>query len=245
MKRIDKNRLPRHIAIIIDGNGRWAKKNTLGRISGHREGAESVRAIVETCRELGIRYLTLYTLSVENWLRPAGEVKALMNLLRRYLKSEVKTMIGNDIRLTTIGHIDAIPPEVKEILIKAIDATKHCRSMVLNLALSYGGRDEIVEAVKGIIEDVAIGRIEISDVTKDSFSRYLSTQAMPDPDLLIRTSGEYRLSNFLLWQSAYTELYFTDVLWPDFRRESLIKAIIDYQKRERRYGMTSEQILKD
>jgi undecaprenyl diphosphate synthase len=229
----------------MDGNGRWAQKNTLGRISGHRKGAESVRTAVETCRELGIQYLTLYAFSVENWSRPLREIKSLMNLLGRFLKSELKTMLKNDIRLTAIGQIDSLFPEVKDILLNTIDATKHCKSMTLNLALSYGGRDEILGAVKGIIDDITNGRIKLSDVTKDSFTRYLDTKDMPDPDLLIRTSGEYRLSNFLLWQSAYTELYFTDIFWPDFRRVDLIKAIIDYQTRERRFGMTSEQLSKD
>lgn len=245
MKRLDTKRLPAHIAIIMDGNGRWAERNNLSRISGHRAGAESVRVIVETCREIGISYLTLYAFSVENWMRPTGEVRALMNLLVQYLKSEIKTMLKNDIRLTTIGHSDALPEKVRTFLQKTMEKTKNGKSMVLNLALSYGGRDEIIDAVKGILRDVDQGVIRSGDISKEMFSRYLNTAGMPDPDLLIRTSGEYRLSNFLLWQSAYTEFYYTDVLWPDFRRENLIAAILDYQKRERRFGLTSDQLTKD
>lgn len=245
MKNIDGSRLPRHVAIIMDGNGRWAKKNAKGRISGHRAGAESVRVVVETCREIGIRYLTLYAFSVENWLRPSKEVEALMKLLIRYLNGELQNMLRNDIRLTTIGHTESLPQSVQAILSRTMEATKNCGGMVLNLALSYGGRDEIVDAVKKILDDIAAGRIDPSDVNKNSFAHYISTGRIPDPDLLIRTSGEYRLSNFLLWQSAYTELYFTDVLWPDFRREHLISAVHDFQKRERRFGMTSDQLPGD
>jgi len=243
--RIDKNRLPRHIAIIMDGNGRWAAKNTLDRISGHRRGAEAVRVTVETCREVGIEYLTLYAFSIENWRRPTGEVDALMRLLIRFLNQEKKILLKNDIRLCTIGQTDLLPPRVKEILIKTIDDTRHCNGMVLNLALSYGGRDDIVNAVNRIIEDIIDGRLLQQGITKELFSRYLSTSEWPDPDLLIRTSGEYRISNFLLWQSAFTEFYFTDVLWPDFGRGDLLNAIVDYQKRERRFGKTSEQLRKE
>jgi undecaprenyl diphosphate synthase len=245
MDRLDKKRLPKHIAIIMDGNGRWAQKNNLGRISGHRAGAESVRIIVEACREIGIQYLTLYAFSVENWMRPSREVRALMNLLVQYLKSEYKKMIRNDIRLNTIGQIENLPVNVREFLVKTVDSTSHCRGMVLSLALSYGGRDEIVRAVKKIVQNAVDGKMKSIEISKDLVSNNLDTAGLPDPDLLIRTSGEYRLSNFLLWQSAYSELYFTEVLWPDFRTENLIEAILDYQNRERRFGLTSEQLTKD
>jgi undecaprenyl diphosphate synthase len=242
MKKIDQKNLPRHIAIIMDGNGRWAEKHTLGRISGHRQGAKSVKITVRVCRELGIQYLTLYAFSVENWLRPREEVDALMELLQEYLRSEIKEMMKHDIRLTVIGNIGALKDPVRRILNEAMEKTAHNRGMVLNLALSYGGRDEIVEAVKGIVEDSRDGKIKPCNITKELFSRYLYTGEIPDPDLLIRTSGEYRLSNFLLWQTAYTELYFTDVLWPDFRRKHLMEAISDFQRRERRFGLTSDQL---
>lgn len=245
MERIDRNKLPKHIAIIMDGNGRWAQKNHLGRIAGHREGAKSVRVVVEACREIGIQYLTLYAFSVENWMRPSREVKALMNLLVQYLEDEAETMIRNDIRLNTIGQIENLPAKVNAFLKKTREATRDCRGMVLSLALSYGSRDEIVRALKNILQNALHGKLKPEDITRDLVSHYLDTAGMPDPDLLIRTSGEYRLSNFLLWQSAYSELYFTDVLWPDFRKENLIEAIVDYQNRERRFGLTSEQLPKD
>ncbi len=245
MDRLDKKRLPKHIAIIMDGNGRWAQKNRMGRISGHRAGAESVRIIVETCREIGIQYLTLYAFSVENWMRPSREVRALMNLLVQYLEEEAETMIRNDIRLNTIGQIENLPVKVREFLVKTMDATRGCGSMVLSLALSYGARDEIVRAVKKMAQNAVDGKIKAEDISRDLFSNSLDTAGIPDPDLLIRTSGEYRLSNFLLWQSAYSELYFTEVLWPEFRKEHLIEAILDYQNRERRFGLTSEQLTKD
>lgn len=238
-------KLPAHIAIIMDGNGRWAEKHMLGRIAGHRKGAESVRITVRTCSEIGVRYLTLYAFSVENWLRPSDEVAALMELLEAYLRTELSELLENDIRLTTIGNISALRLPVKEILLDAIEKTANNKGMVLNLALSYGSRDEIVEAVKRILMDVREGKLQVQDVSKELFSNYLYTSDMPDPDLLIRTSGEYRLSNFLLWQSAYTEFYFTDVLWPDFREKHLIAAIADFQSRERRFGLTSKQIQRD
>ncbi len=242
MNRIDKNKLPRHIAIIMDGNGRWAKKNALRRIAGHKKGAEAVRNTVRTCREIGIQYLTLYAFSVENWRRPANEVEALMSLLEEFLISELKEMLDNNIRLATIGNINALSERVKKVLYKTLEQTSKNSGMTLNLALSYGGRDEIVEAVKKILRDNEAGEIKKEDMTREIFSKYLYTADMPDPDLLIRTSGEYRLSNFLLWQSAYTELYFVDVLWPDFSRENLIEIIADYQSRERRFGLTSDQL---
>lgn len=245
MKKPDLKRLPIHIAIIMDGNGRWAAKHMLGRIAGHKKGAQSVRVVVKACREIGIKYLTLYALSVENLSRPPEEVSALMNLLEKYLRSELPELLKNDIRLISIGDIEALRPSVKEILRDAINKTANNKGMVLNLALSYGGRDEIVEAVKKLLTDSQAGVFRTQDLSKELFSQYLYTSGMPDPDILIRTSGEYRLSNFLLWQSAYTELYFTDVLWPDFRKKHLMAAIADFQSRERRFGLTSDQIQKD
>jgi len=245
MKKIDYQKLPQHIAIIMDGNGRWAEKHAFGRITGHKRGAKSVKLTVRACREIGIKYLTLYAFSVENWLRPMDEVEALMDLLGKYLRSELQEMLDHDIRLTTIGNIKELKDPIKDILQEAVDKTAHNKGMVLNLALSYGGRDEIIEAVKSILEDSQYGKITCQDLTKELFSRYLYTADIPDPDLLIRTSGEYRLSNFLLWQTAYTEFYFTDVLWPDFRRKHLIDAITDFQRRERRFGLTSDQLQRD
>ncbi len=242
MHRIIKEKLPRHIAVIMDGNGRWAKKNRLKRVKGHEKGADAVRTTVKTCRELGIRYLTLYAFSVENWQRPKSEVNALTSLLDEYLKSELDEMKETGIRLFTIGDTGKLPQAVKARLSDAVEETSANSGMVLILALSYGGRDEIVRAVKGILKDSKSSDITEEAITKDFFSRYLYTADIPDPDLLIRTSGEYRLSNFLLWQMAYTELYFTDVLWPDFSKEDLIEAIVDYQGRERRFGLTSDQL---
>ncbi len=243
MKKIDNTKLPQHIAIIMDGNGRWAKINSMSRMDGHKKGADSVRDIVEACREIGIGYLTLYAFSTENWLRPAIEVRALMNLLEKFLRSELQKMLKNDIKLMTIGNTEMLPKAVKKILRETIKKTSNNKGMVLNLALSYGGRDEIVEAVKKILKDSKAGNITAMDISKDVFSGYLYTAGMPEPDLLIRTGEEHRLSNFLLWQMAYTEFYFTDILWPEFRRENLITAIADYQERERRFGKTSEQLL--
>ncbi|MFA4916381.1 MAG: isoprenyl transferase [Syntrophales bacterium] len=242
MVNIDLTKLPQHIAIIMDGNGRWAEKHALGRILGHRKGAEAVRVTVKTCREIGVKCLTLYAFSVENWLRPGEEVQGLMNLLDEFLHSELQEMLDSGIRLTTIGNIDDLRESLKNMLRQTIDATAHNTEMNLNLALSYGGRDEIIETVKKIVEDSNAGKIVSQQITKELFSGYLQTSHILDPDLLIRTSGEYRLSNFLLWQTAYTELYFTDVLWPDFGREDLFKAIAEYQTRERRFGLTSKQL---
>jgi undecaprenyl diphosphate synthase len=244
MDRLDKTNLPRHIAIIMDGNGRWAQNHSLGRIAGHRKGAESVRNIVEACRKIGISYLTLYAFSSENWSRPEREVRALMTLLERYLRSEVKVMLKNNIRLLAIGDTEALPEKVRAVLRDAIEKTAGNTAMTLVLALNYGSHDEILGAVKKLIEEARQGKIRASDVTLERFAGYLSTKGIPDPDLLIRTSGEYRLSNFLLWQMAYTEFYFTDTLWPDFREEQLVEAISGYQKRERRFGLTSDQVQK-
>ena len=242
MKEIDKDRLPKHIAIIMDGNGRWAKKKLLNRISGHMKGVDAVREVVTTCRELGIKVLTLYAFSLENWRRPKEEVKALMGLLNEYLLKEQGEMIKNNIRLSAIGRLEDLPPAVLTTLQETMKMTKHCDGMTLNLALSYGGRAEILHAAKGIISDLRAGKMRLEEMTEQRFSQYLWTWGLPDPDLLIRTSGEFRISNFLLWQIAYTELYVTETLWPDFNRDELLKAIADYQSRERRFGLTSEQL---
>lgn len=238
----DRNKLPQHIAIIMDGNGRWAKKKNLNRIKGHMKGVEAVREVVTACRELGIKVLTLYAFSVENWQRPAEEVNTLMGLLKEYLIKERPEMIRNNIRLNAIGRLEDLPPDVLEILKETIKQTEGCDGMILNLALSYGGRSEILHALKRIFSDLKEGRIREEEIDSPLFSRYLWTSGIPDPDLLIRTSGEFRISNFLLWQIAYTEIYVTETLWPDFTREELLKAIANYQSRERRFGMISEQI---
>ena len=242
MEEIDKEKLPRHIAIIMDGNGRWAKKKNLNRISGHIKGVDAVREIVTACRELGIKVLTLYAFSIENWRRPNDEVAALMGLLREYLSKEREEMVQNNIRLSAIGRIEDLPLEVQNTLRETSKKTEQCDGMILNLALSYGGRSEILHAVQGILSDFQKGKIKPEEVNLQRFSQYLWTRGIPDPDLLIRTSGEFRISNFLLWQIAYTELYVTETLWPDFDRKELLKAIAAYQSRERRFGLTSEQI---
>jgi undecaprenyl diphosphate synthase len=242
MEEIDKENLPRHIAIIMDGNGRWAKKKSLNRISGHIKGVDAVRDTVTACRELGIKVLTLYAFSIENWRRPKDEVTALMGLLNEYLSKEKEEMVKNNIRLSAIGRIEDLPHEVQKTLRETIKKTKRCAGMTLNLALSYGGRSEILHAVQGILSDFQKGKIKPEGVTLHRFSQYLWTRGLPDPDLLIRTSGEFRISNFLLWQIAYTELYVTKTLWPDFDRKELLRAIAAYQSRERRFGLTSEQL---
>ena len=242
MPEIDQNQLPRHIAIIMDGNGRWAKQHAMGRIRGHKKGAQAVRTTVTACRELGISCLTLFAFSSENWGRPGEEVSALMNLLADYLDKEAPTMQKQEIRLTTIGDIARLYAPVREKLLEVQKLTRQNNKMVLNLALSYGSRDEILAAVKKMLADSREGKLSPDSVDQDVFERYLYTSGMPDPDLLIRTSGEYRISNFLLWQMAYTELYFTDVLWPDFKKDDLLKAIAAYQGRERRFGLTSDQV---
>ncbi len=242
MQRIDPKKLPHHIAIIMDGNGRWAKKKSLNRIRGHSKGADAVREVTKACRELGIKILTLYAFSVENWKRPKEEVAALMGLLKEYLTKEREEMIERNIRLCAIGRVEDLPEEVQRTLRETIEKTAHCDGMILNLALSYGGRSEILHGVQEILRDIQAGKIASDEITFQRFSQYLWTRGIPDPDLLIRTSGEFRISNFLLWQLAYTELYVTDTLWPDFSRNELLKVISDYQSRERRFGMTSEQV---
>lgn len=245
MTQIDKSRIPAHIAIIMDGNGRWAKQHSLGRVAGHKKGVEAVRNTVTACREIGVKYLTLYAFSAENWNRPSREVSALMRLLEKFLRLEIKTLQKNNIRLAAIGNLDSLPEGVLNTLNEVIGLTSGNSEMTLILALSYGGRDEILNAVKRIAGDSAAGKLDAASLTKKNISDYLYTEGIPDPDLLIRTSGEYRISNFLLWQTAYTEFYFTDVLWPDFQKEDLLRAISDYQKRERRFGLTSDQLLGD
>jgi len=242
MSNIDPEKLPRHVAIIMDGNGRWAKGHAMGRVLGHRKGAESVRVAVKTCRKTGIEVLTLYAFSMENWFRPQEEVSALMKLLAEYLDGELQEMMDQDIRLMAIGRIDSLDHAVLRKLRDTIEKTSGNKGMVLNLALSYGGREEIAMAARKILNDGLAGKIKADEVDEQLFQSYLYTSGLPDPDLLIRTGGEHRISNFLLFQSAYTELYFTGALWPDFREEELLEAIAHYQKRERRFGRISEQL---
>ncbi len=235
--------LPRHLAIIMDGNGRWAKKRFLPRIIGHRQGAKTVKEIVTAARRWGIRYLTLYAFSKENWSRPKEEVDALMDLLSEYLQRELDELLGNKIRLRAIGDIEDLPPRVRTILFDTMNRTSKNYEMQLILALSYGGRAEIARAAKRLSLDVLQGKLRPDDVNENTFKSYLYTSDVPDPDLIIRTSGEMRLSNFLLYQAAYSELYITDTLWPDFNENELLKALEDYSRRERRFGKTSEQIV--
>lgn len=242
VEELTKQRLPQHIAIIMDGNGRWAEKRFLGRINGHKKGIEVVRDIIEFCREIGIGHLTLYTFSKENWNRPQAEVGALMELLERHLRNEFLKLVKNGIRFRAIGNIWELPAKVQKIVKEVEDKTADNTGMVLNIALSYGGRAEIVEAAKAVAGMAQKGEIKVEDITEDFFAKHLYTNGSPDPDLLIRTSGEFRISNFLLWQVAYTEIYVTDVLWPDFKRQHLIEAILDFQNRERRFGLTAEQL---
>ena len=238
MEKIDNNNLPKHIAITMDGNGRWAKSKGKLRIFGHNNGVKAVKNTVEAAAEIGIEFLTLYAFSTENWKRPSKEVNALMTLLVSAINKETKTLMNNNIKLSTIGDTDSLPSKAKKELAEAIDKTKENTRMTLVLALSYSGRWDILNAVNEITKK-GVGNDKI---TEEQFQQYLSTKSVPDPELLIRTSGEYRISNFLLWQIAYSELYFTDTLWPDFRRADLEKAILDYQSRERRFGKTTEQI---
>ncbi|MFQ5840998.1 MAG: isoprenyl transferase [Thermodesulfobacteriota bacterium] len=242
MEGLVKEKLPRHLAIIMDGNGRWARQKSLTRIEGHIKGIEAVRTVATTCRELGIDFLTLYAFSIENWRRPENEVSALMDLLQKFLEGELDEMLENNIRLKAIGDIDSLPRDAHETLVDTVRKTAHCDGMVLTLALSYGGRDEIIRAFRSLVADIRNKRILPEQISEEILSNYLSTKDIPDPDLLIRTSGEYRISNFLLWQMAYTEIYVTETLWPDFGKEDLIKALLNYQSRERRFGLTSEQL---
>jgi undecaprenyl diphosphate synthase len=240
MPDINPDRIPGHVAIIMDGNGRWAKKKGLSRIHGHEEGTESVRVVVRESRRLGIKWLTLYAFSEENWKRPRYEVDALMRILKRFIKSELNEMLENGIRFQTIGNTEKLPKDVQGILQDTIEKTSRNSDMTLTLALSYGGRQEISLSVRKIMEKIRSGALRIEQITEDLISNFLYTGGMPDPDLLIRTSGEYRVSNFLLWQIAYTEIYITPVLWPDFRKEEYLLAIEEFQKRERRFGSSGE-----
>ncbi|SPF34702.1 undecaprenyl pyrophosphate synthase [Syntrophobacter sp. SbD1] len=239
---LDLKRLPRHVAIIMDGNGRWAMKKVRNRIFGHRKGADGVRSIVTCCGEMGIRYLTLYVFSKENWNRPQKEVRALWELLEKYLKSELPELIDKQIRLRHIGDEEGVPASVMEQLRFAEHRTANYDKLVLSLALNYGGRQEITRAAKLFLADVLNGSCGAGQLTTELFSRYLYGADLPDPDLIIRTGGEIRVSNFLLWQIAYAELYFTDVLWPDFGKADFVEALKEFQRRERRFGRTSEQV---
>lgn len=243
LEKIDKDKLPRHIAIIMDGNGRWAREKGEDRLFGHFHGVESVRNIVEGCAELGIGYLTLYAFSTENWDRPEYEVVGLMELLVSTIRKEVESLDKNNIRLHVIGDMNMLPEYARKELKEALDLTSHNTGLNLIMALSYSGRWELLNAVKSIAWEVKKGKLNVEDIDQDILQQYLCTSGFPDPELMIRTSGEYRISNFLLYQLAYAELYFTNVRWPDFRKENLYEAILDYQNRERRFGKTSEQLV--
>ena len=240
--QIDRSNIPEHIAIIMDGNGRWAKKQGKPRVFGHKNGVKAVREVTEGCAELGINYLTLYAFSTENWNRPKIEVTALMTLLVETIKSEVKTLNKNNIRLETIGNTEALPEKSKKALRNAIAETKDNTGLCLILALNYSAKWDIMQAVKSIAQKVEDQSLHADSITESDFESALSTKNIPDPELLIRTSGESRISNFLLWEIAYAELFFTSVLWPDFTKEHLAKAIVDFQNRERRFGKTSDQV---
>lgn len=236
---LDPDALPKHVAIIMDGNGRWAELRGLPRIAGHREGINSVREIMNLCGELGITAMTIYAFSQENWKRPAPEINALMLLLEHFLQSEMETLVEKGVRFRAIGRVNTLPTSALHWVRKVERETQHLEKLTLTVALSYGGRSEIVDAAKRLAQDCKEGIVDPSLVDESMFEGYLSTQGLPDPDLLIRTSGEARISNFLLWQLAYTELYFTPTLWPDFRRREALIAILDYQRRERRFGQVT------
>ena len=233
---IDVKRMPRHIAIIMDGNGRWAKQRGKPRVEGHRAGIASVREVVETSARLEVDALTLYAFSVENWKRPRFEVVTLMTLLKEYLRKELQNLVDNDIRFRVVGRMNELDPSVQKELIRGLAATSSCRGMTFNIALNYGGRTEIVDACRSLAQDVAAGRLTPEQIDEETLGSRLGTAGLPDPDLLIRTSGEMRVSNFLLWQIAYAEIWVTPTFWPDFRKKHLYEAILDFQKRERRYG---------
>lgn len=241
---INLNKLPKHIGIIMDGNGRWAVKQGKERVYGHQHGIQSVREVTEACTELGVAFLTLYAFSIENWNRPKDEIQALFRLLIHNLYVETPTFQKNNIRLNVIGDVNAFNEETQTTLKNCLKETANNTGLTLTLALSYSARWEITEAVKNIVEDAISNKIKPEDISAETISNYLTTKDMPDPELIIRTSGEYRISNFLLWQAAYAEFYFTSVLWPDFNKQSLYEALIDFQKRERRFGLTTEQIHK-
>jgi len=240
--QIDNSKLPNHLAIIMDGNGRWAKQKGMLRIFGHENGTKSVREVVEASAELGIKFLTLYAFSTENWKRPKLEVQTLMNLLVTSLKKEIKTLQDNDIKLSAIGCLEDLPEKAREELLEVIEKTQENTRMTLTLALSYGSREELANVIKELSHKVKNNIISVESIDESIINKHLYTRNLPDVDLLIRTSGEQRISNFLLWQSAYAELYFTETLWPDFKKQDLYEALINYQHRERRFGKTSEQL---
>jgi undecaprenyl diphosphate synthase len=244
-RRIRTDRLPRHVAVIMDGNGRWAERRGLSRIEGHRAGLESVRAVVRAAHELAIRNLTLYAFSLENWSRPKAEVEELMHLLEHYLEAEREEVMRNHIRVRAIGRADLLPPGVRRRLDHVIDESKDNREMTLVFAISYGGRAEIVDAARKLLRDFELGKVDPERLDEKTFAAYLYEPELPDPDLLIRTGGESRVSNFLLWQIAYTEIHSTEVMWPDFRKSHFVEALLDYQSRERRFGLTSAQVRSD
>jgi len=239
---VDQERLPRHIAIIMDGNGRWAVRRNKPRLFGHKAGAQSVREIVETSREIGIKVLTLYAFSSENWNRPEQEVSGLMSILQSYLSAELSRMVTNKIMLRCLGDVDRLPESTRQQLQNVIAATADNSELILNLALSYGSRDELIRAARQLGAECEQGKLRPDEITAAHVEQKLYTAGLPDPDLLIRTGGEHRLSNFLLWQASYAEIFFTDVMWPDFRRQQLLEAICAFQQRERRFGRTSAQI---
>ena len=241
-ERIDPNNLPIHIAVIMDGNGRWAQKKGAVRLFGHQSAVKSVREITEGCAQLGVEYLTLYAFSTENWSRPKLEIDGLMKLLVSSLRKEITTLQDNRVKLAAIGNLENLPKVCQMELKEAVEATRHNDGLQLNLALSYSGRWELIKAIKLLSKDIKNGLVSTDEIDEDMFARYLETKDIPDPELLIRTSGEMRISNFLLWQIAYTELFMTEVLWPDFRKEHLYQAILAYQSRERRFGKISEQV---
>ena len=242
--KINTDNLPNHIAIIMDGNGRWAEQKGKPRVFGHKNGVTSVKEVIEGCREIGVNYLTLYAFSTENWNRPKLEVKTLMALLVSSLRKELNTLVKNNIKLNTIGNIENLPEKAQTELAEVVEKTKNNTSLTLTLALSYGSREEIVNVIRNISKKVVNNQIAIEEINENIINNHLYTFSLPDVDLLIRTSGEKRISNFLLWQIAYAELYFTNTLWPDFRKENLFNAIVDFQQRERRFGKTSQQIEK-
>lgn len=242
---LETGEIPRHIAVIMDGNGRWAQRRGLPRISGHREGVNSVRDVVEACGQLGVKYLTLYAFSTENWKRPQEEVSLLMRLLLKALRDEKDRLHQNEVKLRAIGELSSLPTDVQDELLEGIERMKENTGLTLILALSYSGRWDITNAVSRMVDDIRCGLLEKEQITQDLFASYLSTRDFPDPDLLIRTSGELRISNFLIWQLAYSELFISQDFWPAFRRKQLYEAIAEFQRRERRFGMISEQVQKD
>jgi undecaprenyl diphosphate synthase len=242
---IQLDRVPRHVAIIMDGNGRWAVSRGLERNAGHREGIESVREVIRACRDYGVEALTLYAFSIENWNRPRGEVSELMRLLEEYLDTEIEEVMEHGARVRTIGRVDRLPPSTRRAVAGAIERTAENTGMQLIFALSYGGRTEIVDAARRLARDVELGKIDPEGLDEKGFAAYLYAPDLPDPDLMIRTGGEQRVSNFLLWQIAYSELHLSDRMWPEFRRAEFEAAIVDYQQRERRFGLTSEQVQVD